>query len=130
MPKPSPNPVTAEHAAKFAVYVVNWQDALSLGDWRIAVSEKRATRKVMAEAFKFDLEQRSVSIRLGKDFGNTEVTDKELNKLALHEVLHVFLHELITTAKAGAADDVIGSLEHAAINVLENLLADSAGGDK
>jgi hypothetical protein len=76
------NPVTPEHAAKFAVYVATWQDALSLGDWRIAVSEARSPRKVMAECYKFDLDQRSVTIRLGRDFGNTAVTDAELNKLA------------------------------------------------
>lgn len=114
------NPVTAEHAEKFAAYVATWQEALSLGDWRIAVAEGRANRKVMAECYKFDLEQRSVSIRLGKDFGNTQVTDSELNKLALHECLHVFFHELIVAAEKPEGP----SLEHRCINVLERLLAD------
>jgi hypothetical protein len=114
------NPVTAEHAGKFAAYVTSWQDQLSLGDWRIAVSEVRSNRKVMAECYKFDLEQRSVTIRLGKDFSNTVVTDEELNKLALHECLHVFFHELIVTADKPEA----ASLEHRCINVLERLLAD------
>lgn len=124
MPK-SPNPVTEEAAAKFAAYVATWQDILSLGDWRIAVSERRSTRKVMAEVCKFDLGQRSATIRLGKDFGNTPVNDHTLKETALHEVLHVFFYELIETAMSEGEDtELVGSLEHRVINVLERLLAD------
>jgi hypothetical protein len=77
---------------------------------------------VMGECYKFDLEQRSVTIRLGRDFGHTAVTDSELNKLALHECLHVFTHELIEAAKAQKSEDEVSSLEHRCINVLERLL--------
>ena len=120
----SKNPVTEEHAAKFAAYVGDWSDRLSLGDWRITVSPKRSPNKVMAECYGFDLEQRSVSIRLGKDFASTPVTDKELSKLALHECLHIFNHELIEAARSQKADDSVSSLEHRCINVLERLLGD------
>jgi hypothetical protein len=125
MAKPPANPVSQEAADKFAAYVSNWREVLSMGDWRIAVSEKRATRKVMAEVVKFDLEQRSATIRLGKDFSNTPVTDHNLNETALHEVLHIFLHELITVAQADGVDpDTLSSAEHRVINVLEKLLVD------
>ena len=118
------NPVSAEHAQKFAAYVANWKDVLGLADWRIAVHEKRANRKVMAEVFKFDLEQRSASIRLGKDWGAEEVTDRTLNETALHEILHVFLFELIETAKLDPEPDILSSVEHRVINVLEKLLTE------
>lgn len=118
------NEVTSEHAAKFCGYVANWCEALSLGDWRVVVSDKRSNRRVMAEVYKFDLEQRSASMRLGKHWSNQEVTDAELNKTALHEVLHVFLYELIETAKKDPEDDALSSAEHRVINVLERLLAD------
>lgn len=124
MPKPPANPVSQEAADKFTAYVATWREVLSLGDWRIAVSEKRSSRKVMAEVVKFDLEQRSATIRLGKDFGNVPVTDHNLKETALHEVLHIFLHELIETAKETENDDVLGSAEHRVINVLEKLLVD------
>ena len=117
------NPVSAEHAAKFAGYVANWCEQLSLGDWRVNVSDGRATRKVMAEVFKTDLEQRSATIRLGKDWGNHQVSDGELDKLALHEVLHIFLFELLTAAQTKDIDpDTLSSHEHRCINVLERLL--------
>lgn len=124
MAKPA-NPVSEEAAAKFAAYVATWREVLSLGDWRIAVSEKRSTRKVMAEVVKFDLEQRSATIRLGRDFGAVPVNEETLKETALHEVLHVFLFEVISTAmEEGEDSDRLGSAEHRVINVLEKLLVD------
>jgi hypothetical protein len=126
MPK-SPNPVNEEGAAKFAAYVATWREVLSLGDWRIAVSEKRSSRKVMAEVCKFDLEQRSATIRLGKDFGNVPVNEETLKETALHEVLHIFLYELVQTAMdEGEDSNKVGSAEHRCINVLEKLLGDKS----
>lgn len=124
MAKPA-NPVSEEAAAKFAAYVATWREVLSLGDWRVAVSEKRSTRKVMAEVVKFDLEQRSATIRLGRDFGAVPVNEETLKETALHEVLHVFLFEVISTAmEEGEDSDRLGSAEHRVINVLEKLLVD------
>jgi hypothetical protein len=123
----SPNPVNEEGAAKFAAYVATWREVLSLGDWRIAVSEKRSSRKVMAEVCKFDLEQRSATIRLGKDFGNVPVNEETLKETALHEVLHIFLYELVQTAMdEGEDSNKVGSAEHRCINVLEKLLGDKS----
>lgn len=123
----SPNPVNEESAGKFAAYVATWKEILSLGDWRIAVSERRSSRKVMAEVAKFDLEQRSATIRLGKDFGNTTVNDHSLKETALHEVLHVFLYELMETCYAeGEGTELVGSVEHRVVNVLERLLGDKS----
>lgn len=123
MAKPPVNPVTPEDAALFSDRVQHWRHVLGLHDWRIGVSPRRSSRKVMAEVAKFDLEQRSASIRLGKDWSGESVTPEMLDKTALHEVLHVFLYELIETAKVqDQPDDVIGSAEHRVINLLEQLL--------
>ena len=122
MRKPPPNQVTPEDAEMFSDRVRHWQHVLGLHDWRITVSPRRASRKVMAEVAKFDLEQRSASIRLGKDWSGEAVTPEMLDKTALHEVLHVFLHELIEKAKANQDEDAIGSAEHRCVNILEVLL--------
>lgn len=122
MRKPPANPVTPDDAEMFSERVRHWQHVLGLHDWRIAVSPRRASRKVMAEVAKFDLEQRSASIRLGKDWSWEAVTPEMLDKTALHEVLHVFLHELIEKAKANQDEDAIGSAEHRCVNILEVLL--------
>ena len=127
--KPPANPVTPEDAAVFGDCVKRWQHTLGMHDWRIAVAAKRSPRKVMAEVVKFDLEQRSASIRLGKDWSGEAVTPDALNATALHEVLHIFLHELIETSKVpNQPDDAIGSVEHRVINILEQLLPLIQGG--
>jgi hypothetical protein len=104
--KPPANPVTEEHLQQFAACVVFWADVLGLHDWRVTVSEKRSNRKVMAEVYKFDLEQRSASIRMGRDFGGAEVTERGISDLALQED--------------------IDSAEHRLINVLERRLSDAS----
>lgn len=117
--------VTEEHAQQFAAAVTFWADVLGLGDWRIVVSAVRSRRKVMAEVSKFDLEQRSATIRLGTDFG-TSVTARNLSDTALHEVLHIFLHELIQFAREDSVEEDIGSAEHRVINVLERVLSSAS----
>ncbi len=118
--------VSEEHAQQFAQCVEYWADVLGLSDWRIVVSEVRSRRKVMAEVFQFDLEQRSASIRLGKDFGHNPVTERALSELALHEVLHIFFHEMIQFAQSGGLQEDIDSAEHRLINVLERVLSNAS----
>jgi hypothetical protein len=129
MSKKKPEPrclVTEAHAQQFSACVVYWADVLGLSDWRISVSDKRSTSKVMAEVFKFDLEQRSATIRLGKDFGNNPVTERALSELALHECLHIFFHEMIQFAQSGGLQEDVDSAEHRLINVLERVLSSAS----
>lgn len=120
------NVVTDEHAQQFAACVVFWADVLGLSDWRITVSEVRSRSKVMAEVYKFDLEQRSATIRLGKNWAQMEVTQRNLSDTALHECLHIFLHELIRFAREDGVEEDIGSAEHRVINVLERVLSSAS----
>jgi hypothetical protein len=122
MRKPPQNPVTPEDVAVFADCVRKWQHVLGLHDWRIAVSDKPSTRRAMAEVYKFDLNQRAASIRVGKDWGGEVVTPENLNKTALHEVLHIFFHEMLELSATPEDTEAIGSAEHRCINILEVLL--------
>lgn len=118
--------VTEEHARQFASCVIFWADVLGLTDWRIAVSEIRANRRVMAEIYKFDLEQRSATIRLGRDFHYTPVNERSLSDTALHECLHIFLYELLQFARENNVEEDIASAEHRVINVLERVLSNAS----
>jgi hypothetical protein len=120
--KPPANPVSAEDVAFFAERVRHWQHVLGLHDWRIAVAEKRSSRRAMAEVYKFDLNQRAASIRVGKDWGGEVVTPENLDKTALHEVLHIFFHEMLELSATTEDAEAIGSAEHRCINILEVLL--------
>jgi hypothetical protein len=124
--KVQPNPVTAVHTQQFDACVIFWAEVLGLSDWRITVSETRSKRAVMAEVFKIDLEQRSATIRLGTNFGATPVTERSLSELALHECLHIFLHEFKEIVQANVTQDDILSAEHRLINILERRLSDAS----
>lgn len=116
------NPVTDEHAQRFEQFLQKWQDQLNLKDWRINLSPVRH-KGVMAVVYKMDFEQRQATIRLGTDFGADTVDDVSLEATALHELLHVFMCEVLELAKeAGTQGDPLRSAEHRVINTLERLL--------
>jgi hypothetical protein len=119
---------TPHDAAYFAQSVRKWQQVLSLGDWRIEKGTKPA-KQAMASV-EFNDAARLATYRLG-DFGSEKITPESLNKTALHELLHVFLHDLLTVATdPKSSDEDIEMQEHRIINLLENLLSkDSHGFD-
>ena len=119
MPK-APNKPTPEQAAEFHRHVQHWQTLLNLQDWRI---EKglRPAKGAMADV-ECDSAARLAVYRLG-DFGAAPINTESLRLTALHEVLHVFLFDLIATAQdRGASTDAVGIVEHRVINVLEKIL--------
>lgn len=119
MPKAHNKP-TPEQAAEFHRHVQHWQTLLNLQDWRI---EKglRSAKGAMADV-ECDSAARLAVYRLG-DFGATPINTESLRLTALHEVLHVFLFDLIATAQdRGAPTDAVGIVEHRVINVLEKIL--------
>jgi hypothetical protein len=117
---------TPEHAELFAQSVRKWQQVLSLGDWRIEKGSKPA-KEAMASV-EFNQTARLATYRLG-DFGAENITPESLDKTALHELLHVFLHDLMCTATdPKSSDEEIEMQEHRVINLLENLLSKDSNG--
>ncbi len=52
-----------------------------------------------------------------------KITRDSLDRTALHELLHVFLHDLITVAQdPKSSQDEVDMQEHRVVNLLENLL--------
>jgi len=112
---------TAEDAELFAKSVKKWQQVLSLGDWRIEKGFKPA-KSAMASV-EFNDVARLATYRLG-DFGSEKITPESLDKTALHELLHIFLHDLMTvTQDPKSSEDEIEKQEHRVINLLEKLLS-------
>ena len=115
-----PNIPTPQDVALFAQSVQKWQQVLSLGDWRIEKGMKPA--KAAMASVEFNDIARLATYRLG-DFGAEKITPDSLDKTALHELLHVFLHDLITVAQdPKSSQDEIDMQEHRVVNLLENLL--------
>ena len=117
---------TPEHAELFAQSVRKWQQVLSLGDWRIEKGSKPA-KEAMASV-EFNQTARLATYRLG-DFGAEKITPESLDKTALHELLHIFLHDLMCVATdPKSSDEEIEMQEHRVINLLENLLSKDSNG--
>ena len=121
-----PNIPTPQDAIHFAESVRKWQQVLSLGDWRIEKGSKPA-KQAMASV-EFTPNARLAVYRLG-DFGAEKITPESIDKTALHEVLHIFLHDLMTVASdPKSSDEDIEMQEHRVINLLENLLFRNSNG--
>lgn len=116
------NFLTPEDYEFFDRCVEKWRDKLGLVDWRIERSTKPA-RGCLAEV-KWDVEQRSVSYRVNPKWRVRAVTPELIEKTALHEMLHVRLHDLITLASENSDvnSEAVRNAEHAIINVFESLL--------
>jgi hypothetical protein len=111
---------TPEDAQLFAQSVRKWQQVLSLGDWRIERGSKPA-KEAMASV-EFNQTARLATYRLG-DFGAEKITPDSLDRTALHELLHILLHDLMCVATdPKSSDEEIEMQEHRVINLLENLL--------
>jgi len=112
---------TPQDAAYFAQSVKKWQQVLSLGDWRIEKGIKPA--KAAMASVEFTPTARLAVYRLG-DFGAEKITPQSLDRTALHELLHIFLHDLMFVATdPKSSDEDIEMQEHRVINLLENLLS-------
>ena len=117
---------TPEDAAHFAHSVKKWQQVLSLGDWRIEKGSKPA-KQAMASV-EFNSSARLATYRLG-DFGAEKITPESLDRTALHELLHIFLYDLMCVATdPKSSDEEIEMQEHRVINLLENLLSEDSNG--
>jgi hypothetical protein len=123
-----PNIPNQQDAELFAQSVKKWQQMLSLGDWRIEKGSKPA--KAAMASVEFTPNARLAVYRLG-DFGAEKITQESLDMTALHELLHVFLHDLMTVAQdPKSSQDEIEMQEHRVINLLEKLLSKDSHGIK
>jgi hypothetical protein len=117
---------TPEDSALFAQSVRKWQQVLNLGDWRIERGSKPA-KNAMASV-EFNEGARLATYRLG-DFGAEKITQESLDQTALHELLHVFLHDLMTVAQdPKSSQEEIEVQEHRVVNLLEKLLIKDSHG--
>jgi hypothetical protein len=117
---------TPQDAALFAQSIKKWQQVLNLGDWRIEKGLKPA-KNAMASV-EFNESARLATYRLG-DFGAEKITKESLDQTALHELLHVFLHDLMTAAQdPRSSPEQLESEEHRVVNLLEKLLIKDSHG--
>lgn len=99
-----------------------WQRELGLDDWHITQQSEPSKKNLRAAVCEWDNSQRTCLLFHGT--GWSEKTEPaELERIALHEMLHVRLFDIAQTAIWNGADkDDIIAMEHQNINVLLRLL--------
>ena len=113
------NPVSAENALLFDGYMTKWQAKLNLNDWRIERGLSPA-KNAMASV-EFNEPARLATYRLG-DFGGEAITPESLETTAVHELLHVVLHDLLELVSDRGNPDQIEAAEHRVVNLFEKIL--------
>lgn len=117
-----PNPVLAEHKEKFFSYCRKWQDLLGLHRWRVSPSKRTTSHMAELQVDK-DEDARLARILIGTDWKSADITDEELEKTALHEILHLFLHDFREACKEEPYNGGrIMAREHEVIHSLEQLI--------
>jgi len=112
--------LTPDQQKEFDSQMRRWQGVLNLRDWRVERGKKPA-KDAMAQV-SFDESARLANYATG-DFGHIEVTQESISMTALHECLHILLHDLVQVATdRGSASDDIEAAEHRVINVLEKVI--------
>jgi hypothetical protein len=125
---PAKNPVTLPAREAFMLYMRHWQEHLGLIDWRISLATKPAKKANMAEVHR-DYKARLATVFLGEDFGPVSVDDESLAEIALHEVLHILMFELLEVRRDDEVpEDVVDSVEHRVIHVLVGAITGRSSG--
>ena len=112
---------SARDFEKFKIYCRKWADLFGLKDYHFTFRHVKGDRAAYGGCL-IDFKRRTARISLYVDWGKgVEVTEEELDRTALHEILHVVLDHL--TALAEVRYVVAGDIEmaqEAAIVRLEN----------
>lgn len=119
------NPVLPEHEVLFWSYVYKWQHIFNLRDWRIIQGlERERSYSNKADLSDVQPKHRAARLTLGKDFGREAVTAEALESLAIHELLHLLFHLMLTAAVdyQDMYSDEVSAEEHSVIITLEPLL--------
>lgn len=111
----TPSRGNADPRQEFFTHLLGWRDALNLRDWVFHLEGARP--RGAAASVSFNVPGRMAVFRLGEYEGYS------VDELALHEALHVLLHDLIAACRApDSGDACIAGEEHRVINVLSDLL--------
>jgi hypothetical protein len=104
---------------QFKELVPYWQKKLHLMNWRIVIGRRRPSAS-LAEVEVFT-DHMIARIHIGRDWGNNPPKEGDLEKVVIHELLHVLLWHLAELAEKTDSEKVAG-VEHAIIIPLAETL--------
>lgn len=113
---------TKEDFQYFKTCCLDWQNKLSIKNWSLYFEHTKVEGCYAKTAW--STSEMAATVQLATSWDNLRPkTKEELNKLALHEVLHVLLAPLLSEAEYRyTTQDAIYSAEHAIVRSLENIV--------
>ena len=113
---------TAKDFERFKTYCREWIEVFGLLDYRVHYIH--AGGQTGFGRCSTNSVSRSSLIKLCKDWGHgIDVTDEELRRTALHEVLHIIMNGTVELAKARwVQEEELDTAEEAAVTRLENAI--------
>jgi len=113
--------ITEEHAAKFAYYVLDWQEKLSLSNYKIYISMKHNRDENTYAETESSSEYKTATIEIN-DYWVTDPTDEFLDEIAFHEVSEILLYPMGEALEKFYSKEYINILTHNIIRTWENLI--------
>lgn len=115
------NKTTTRNYQYFKERVTYWQKELGQMGWAIHFVHEKLD-DMFAET-RMNNSSHVAVVVLSTDWGGDHVTEKQLNRTAFHEVLHLVFNNLTTEAKSRYSSEYdIDRAEHEVIRILENLV--------
>lgn len=117
--------LTDKHLAVFKKHVEKWAPRLGLAGWHMAVDWATDTDVSALAYVRINAEARIATVYLCKDWTGSVYTVKDLEEVAVHELLHIVLADLLAVAETSAPKSMyntIQGMEHNVIRTLENLI--------
>lgn len=110
---------TKSQFQQFKKYCNQWINNLGLSDWHIEVLQREIETQSTTI---YDIKARHACISLPNAFEADYCVIDDLNRLALHEVLHIALADIIHEANTVKDIDDVIHTEHALINKLMRVI--------
>lgn len=107
---------TAAHFEVFRRECLRWHSMLGLTDWQVTFTHKPVKDRLARCVYYF--RSRRANVILSTRWDGEPVTAESLSRIALHEVLHLALADLVAFANAAVAESRVDEAEHAAIQRL------------
>lgn len=113
---------TKQHYLDFQKYAKKWQEKLGVSNWAVYFYHRSLEDAYASTAWQMSGAVATMTFCTNWDNGR-ELNDAELERVALHEVLHLLMAELISQAEARyTMADSIEIAEHSIIRRLESVL--------
>ena len=116
---------TKAHFKLFDKHVSKWAEVFKLSaQWKIFTSHVELNDQDSLAETTCDYPAKTATMFLNKIWANTEVTERELDETAFHEILEIILDKMDSMAKLSCIGDVVDTARHGVIQTFTSTIFD------